>query len=81
MLTLLLALVAALSFSVILLGVFCWKLSKLCYHLQDQLGLIIKEDSSFVFWAKSRILTHRENSGKQCGKSGDNCGYKCPIFD
>ena len=81
MLTLVFALIAALSFSVILLGVFCWKLSKLCHHLQDQLGLIIKEDSSFVFWAKSRILAHRENSSKQCSKGGNNCSNKCPIFD
>ena len=79
--TLLLILIAALSLSVILLGVFCWNLGRFCKHLQDQLRLIIQDDSNFVFWAKSRILTHRENSSKQCGKSGDNCGYKCPIFD
>ena len=79
--TLLLILVTVLSFSVILLGVFCWNLSKLCYHLRDQLDLIIKDDSSFILWAKSRIMTHRENSSKQCGKGSNNCSNKCPIFD
>ena len=79
--TLLLILIAVLSLSIILLGVFCWKLGRFCNHLQGQLRLIVKEDSNFVFWAKSKILKYRDNCCKQSGNSGSDACSKCPIFD
>lgn len=79
--TLILILIAALSFSVVCLGVFCYLLNKEVRDLQNQLVDARREYRSFNEWAKLKIFAYRENRSQQGGDSGNNTCYKCPIFD
>lgn len=79
--TLILILIATLSFSLICLGVFCYTLNNRLRDLQNQLVDARKEYRGFNEWAKLKIFAYRENRGQQGGNSSDNTCHKCPIFD
>ena len=79
--TLILILIATLSFSVACLGVFCYLLNKEISNLNKQLIDARSEYRCHQAWFKDKLLAYRDNRSNKGCNSGDNTCCKCPIFE
>ena len=79
--TLILVLIATLSFSVLCLASFCYFLNKDIRNLNEQLIDARREYRCHQEWVKTKLFEYRKKRSQQSGNGSDDTCHKCPIFD
>ena len=79
--TLILILIAALSFCVICLGTVCFFMDREIRNLNKQLIDARSEYRCHIEWVKTKLYVYRQKRSNQGGDGGKDCCGKCNIFD